>query len=275
MLRAALWASFAFVAGGAIAFGCQKVDERPAYIDTQCEAGAKCGEPSPVGVGNGGSSGGGGDAEADASGGVEISGSVIAISSDDLTSAIPFFDPASIEVESPSGAIVSGAYDGDSFLVSGALQSTGTWATVRPTFPGDALPTLQPVDTTIPSGLQLLVLQRSVLELIYGVLTTPTAPADGSAQLVLTFLNAATGQPLQGVSVFHDAAEVIAYDAGGSYTEEVTQTGPRGIALVVNVPAVSQRATQKIQIQTATTSGTLELVLQAGSVTLTDVLIEP
>jgi hypothetical protein len=271
MQRTLLGALVAFGLGAAVAAGCQQADDRPALIQVQCEAGANCHNPPPVGSG-GSSSEAGGDAPGDASS-TEVSGTVALLTSDDFDSAIAFTDTATIEMESVSGAPLTAFYDGASFTLEEVRVGTDLWGAVLPA-PGDAMPTLQPLDTTQPSPLKLLVVPRSTLELVFGLLSAPTVPTDGNAQIVLQFRDATTLAPIEGVSVAH-TAEAIAYDAGATYSDSETATGARGFAILVNVPAVTATTQQKLQITVGGTVGPLEVATRSNAVTLADVFIQP
>jgi hypothetical protein len=272
MRRSVLVALGAFAAGAALAAGCQKEDERPAYLEVECEAGTKCHDIPPVGGGSGGTSGeaGSGDAAGDAS--TDVSGTVALLTGDDFENAIVYPDPATVELD-VRAATVTASYDGAGFTAPGVRVGTDLWARVVPS-PGDALPTLQPIDTTAGAPLGLLLVPRSTLELVYGLLTAPTAPADGTAQVVLQFLDATTLAPLEGVSVAH-GAEAIAYDAGATYSDSLVATGPRGFAILVNVPAVQIASLQKVQITLGSTVGAIDVLMQSNAVTLADVFIAP
>jgi hypothetical protein len=275
MRRSILAALLAFAAGAAVAAGCQKEDERPAYLETRCEAGVQCHDiPPPSGSGgSSGSSGEGGNLDAPGDATTSVTGTVALLTAEDFENAVVYPDPATITLDTDGADPVDASYDGTSFSASGVRVGPDLWATVAPSA-GDAMPTLQPLDTTTGDPLALLVVPRSTLELVHGLLTVPTAPADGTAQVVLQFFDAATLAPLEGVSVSH-GAEAVAYDSGATYSDSETATGPRGFAILVNVPAVQIASTQKVQVTANGTVGVVEVLMQSNAVTLADVFIAP
>jgi hypothetical protein len=253
--------------------GCRQAEDRPAYVSIECDAATQCAIPPPLGSGSGGGGGQPGDATSDAATS-SVSGSLALITDGDFTTAIAFTDPAIVEMESGSGTPVEASYDGSSFTLHGVRLGNPVWATVRPTTGGnDAMATLQPVDTSSPGPFELLLVSRSVLELVYGVFAIPTLPSADRAQVVLRFLDAATGKPVAGVAVTHPAAETVAYDVAGSYSDAAGASGPLGMAILVNLPALSPQAVQKLQVSTAAGARAIELPLLRDAVTLADVLL--
>jgi hypothetical protein len=254
--------------------GCQE-PQRADYISAECDSGQPCSQLPPKGSGSGGSGAQPGDAAADGPT-TTVSGRVALVTQSDFTTAIPFTDPAIVELEDAAGTPIEASYDGSSFTLHGVRSASSVWATVRPTTAGnDALATLQPLDTTSPGPVELLVVSSSVLELVYGLLASPTLPSFGDAQIVLHFRDASTLAPVPNVVVSHPMAETVAYDVAGSYSNAVDATGPLGIALVINVPALAQSSIQKLQITTPSGAASLELPLLGDAVTLADVLLSP
>ena len=245
-------------------FGCQEAREHPPGASLGCEAGQNCVSPPPVGSGTGGTSGAAGAPPVDA-GTTDIEGSIDLIVGDDFLAATDFVDVATVQVGG-----VSGDYDGQSFSLAAVPVAIQEWASIVP-LPGEALTTHQPIDTTQAGPFQLYLVARTPLELVYASLTNPTTIAPGTAQVVLRFL-APNGAPVSGVTV-SVTAEAIAYDVAGGYSDVVTETGPAGTALLVNVPALAEPVKKLVQVQ-ANSLGSLDLLVQADAVTLADVVVQ-
>jgi hypothetical protein len=248
---------------------CQE-QERAPLADVACEDPARCpGNPKGSGSGGtGGAGGGGGGADA-----VTVTGSISVLASDDLVTTVPLGDAATVTLEGSSGSPIEATYDGKSFALAGVRSAAEIWATIDPGPP--ALFTLQPVDTRGPDPLELLLVPRPVLELIGSVLTLPTAPAEGRAQIVLRLVDAETGKPRAGVRLAHPSAESIVYDAAGSYSDSVDASGPRGIALLWNLEAFPEPAKQKVSFDTGNSTGAAELLLRADGVTIATLGLPP
>ncbi len=254
------------------ATGCAKKIVHPPHVDESC-GDAGCGSPGggtspPVEAGTDGAVTEGGTSDA----GVSLTGSVALLGSDDFTTSQPFTGTADIKAEAPGGGETSAVYNGQSFSMSGVLAGASVWFSVTPTSnTGDALPTLQPWDTTStgPAGLRLV--RASVIDQIFSVVTLPPQRDPTRGQLVLHFVDP-TGKPLAGVSVTQSPGTGVIYDAAGSWTDAATATGVAGFAIVVNA---SPGYRQRIDLDTGSNLVYIEVQAAAGSVTLTDVPITP
>jgi hypothetical protein len=253
------------------AVACASKHDRPANAQLNCEAG-NC-TPPPSGGGVGGKDGGTSDAPVDAPGGVVVAGSVKLITSDDFATAVPFPDPAKVEMEGATGLTVEGTYDGTAFSVSGVLSSPVVWATVTPSV-ATAMPTIQPAATDTGGDIELHVVQPSVIDTVYSLLTIPVTREVGAAHVVIRFLDATSGNPVTDIAVSH-AGEVVAYDDGGSWSDVATGTGAAGYAVVVNVAPGAGPSKQKFVFTSGTLSGGVDLLVEPDAVTLADVLVTP
>lgn len=264
-------AAAALALAGLVVYGCQDVDHPPG-ADLKCQADANCVKPPPSGVtpDSGGPTDGGTAGDA---GTTTVEGTVAIFTADDFVTATAFADTATIEMESATLAPISTGYDGVSFSLAGVRVATDVWATVFPSA-SDALTTVQLVDTTQAAPVQLFLVPESILQVIYGVLTNPTVPAAGSAQVVLRFVDATSGDPVSGVSVSH-AAETIAYDANGTYSDDVFETGQSGIAILVNVPALQTAVKSAVQVDDGSSVGAVDVLMRADAVTLVDIAVSP
>ncbi len=172
--------------------------------------------------------------------GTTLTGDVLALTSEDFESGAPYGDAATISADAVSGGTIEASYDGTSFTLQGVLPSAELWVTVTPaTVVGAFLPVLQPLSSEQSlSDLTLFVVPASTIDLIYGLLSVPVAREAGRAHVVLRFLDAQTGDRLEGVTVSH-VGETVSYDAGGSWSDVQLGTGSLGYAVLVNAPAQS------------------------------------
>jgi hypothetical protein len=100
---------------------------------------------------------------------------------------------------------------------------------------GDALPTIQAVQTNATDMADLFVVNSAAIE---GVLTAvSTTRAAGLGQVVLFFRNAGTGAPLSGVQAVMRASEAPAYAAASGWViqDDTTTTSAKGLVLFGNV----------------------------------------
>jgi hypothetical protein len=177
-----------------------------------------------------------------------------------------FFEPAEIVIEGENGN-VTGRWNGsDPFSIDGVARRAGVWVLATP-FQGDALRTLQPVDTRKPnaSGVvetRLQVVSASEIELALGAISSPLAQNPARAQAILVAME---GQiPASGVSVSAPGAEAIIYVQNGAYTDAETVTDSSGVFLLANVPP-SESFTVTLS---GDVDGSAELRLVSGGVTL-------
>jgi hypothetical protein len=149
-----------------------------------------------------------------------------------------FVEPADILVEGENGNVMGRWNGGDLFSIDGVARRAGVWALATP-FGGDALRTMQPVDTSRPnaSGVvqtRLQVVSASEIELALGAISSPLTPNPSRAQAVLV---ATEGQlPASGVSVSAPGAEAVIYVQNGAYTVADTVTDSSGVFILANVP---------------------------------------
>jgi hypothetical protein len=145
---------------------------------------------------------------------------------------------------------------------------------VTPTAIGAYLPLLQPLDSEQSADLSLYIVPASTIDLIYGLLSVPVVREVGRAHVVLRFLDAQSGDPIEGVTVSH-IGETVAYDTGGSWSDVQLGTGSLGYAVLVNAPAQSNLSKQKVSFDTGSVSGSVDIAMQSDVVTLADVAIAP
>ncbi len=258
------------------AAGCAKNTDHPPRLDGGCSDAAysSCNRPPPHGstppieAGPEGSVPEAGTSDA----GVSLSGSVDLLSSDDFVTAQPFTGNADIVAEAPGGGDAKASYNGQSFSITDALLGPSVWFSITPTSNvGDALPTLEPWDTTTTGPAVLRLVRASVIDQIYSVVTLPPQRDSTRGQVVLHFVDQ-NGNASSGVAVTQSPGDSVIYDGAGTWTDVATSTGTAGFAIVVNcVPGFRQR----IDLGTGSKLVYIEVQVAAGSVTLTDVPIAP
>lgn len=257
--------------------GCSKSLERFPPLVTSCD------QACVTGIRNGGTGSGGagagdagdagtGDGEippADAS--VTLSGSVGAFVDALFVSASTY--PGAGTVTFYGGTTVSGAFSGGAYSVASVEARSDLWALLLSTPPAtDVLPTLLSVDATRTSR-DLAFARSSVLSGIYIGLLSPVTLDAGKAQLVLRFLTPA-GVPLAGVKVSAAPGTVVAYDAGGSYSDAQLATDIRGMAILVNVAAAPlPGADLPIALSVAGLTQAAMVRAAQGAVTVADVIV--
>jgi len=199
-------------------------------------------------VATGGSGGGGGEA-ASGSGAtdgeaVTLTGQVLLLDDVDFDSGPLFPDPTAIRVEGQSGASVVGSWDGvEPFSIDDVAGGPEVWLLSTPPMNGFALPTLVPLDTTMPNMAGVVtanvpVVSQDVIDTVLSLLSVPVFRNEEAAQIVL-LIEDSDGAPLAGVTVTARAAEVVAYGASGSFSDIATETDSSGLVLVANVPATT------------------------------------
>jgi len=113
----------------------------------------------------------------------------------------------------------------------------------------------------------------STLDLIFGVLALPTAVDAASAQLVVRFADSVGQEPVQGVIVSMAQAGITAYAAGGTWSDDASGTSAEGLAVVGNVPALPLPGSIHEVVVSGAATGTLDVLLASGSLTLVDVAL--
>ncbi len=267
------------LASCAVASGCQKQDDHAPFAPG-CQTDCK---PSPgISIGSGSAAGGSSamnptDAGFDAG---TLTGNVLALADDSFSRATPFTQPASVSADGSSGVAVSGTWNGTApYQLSGVAVADTNWVLVNPTnAQGDALPTLQAVQTNATDTADLFVVDSAVIDSVLTAVSASRAPALG--QVVLFFRNAGTGAALSGVRADMDmaAAEVPAYAAtsGWVFADDTTTTSASGLVVFGNVALpTGSSTTQKVTVSrpaTATTTaisgGQFSVKVVEGAVTV-------
>jgi hypothetical protein len=143
---------------------------------------------------------------------------------------------------------------------------------------GELMDTLQPVDSSQAQPVELLVVQRTVMEQISQGFVTPELDPD-RAYAIITFLDAG-GIGVPEIQVLFPAPEDVsaAYDAGDIYSDQPDATSTRGSAVLLNIPASAYPGGfTHVQAQAQSPLRTLDFDIQVarGSVTLATVSVVP
>ena len=267
------------------AAGCQNEDDHPAYA-AGCQI--DCTPAPPIGIGVGVSAGGtGGGAATDA--GFDagtLRGTVSALIDDSFSRAAAFTRSATVTADGASGNPVTGTWNGsDPFALSGVSVVPTNWLRVAPgDVQGDALPTVQAVQTNATDTADLVVINAAAIDAVLMAVSATRAPALG--QVVLFFRNAGTGAALSGIraSMTLSAAEATAYAAATGWViqDDTTVTNASGLVVFGNVTLpTGSSTTQTVTVSrpaTATTpavaGGQFAIKVVEGAVTLAGVSVK-
>jgi len=200
---------------------------------------------------------------------VRLQGEVRVLNDISAFQALVFREPADLLVEGRD-ADVRGRWTGldPSFSLAGVQRGQTIWAAVTPD--ALALPTLQPIDTSMPNSSDvvetvLTVVETSELDLALSVLAIPVTRDETKAQAVLVALKA--GAPAAGVHVSAAGAEVVVYLDNGAFSDDVTNTDPTGIFLIGNVPAAPWPGSGVTVTLSGAVAGRWDLRVMRGGVT--------
>ncbi len=263
----------------ALTSGCQKEDHPPyaAGCVSDCKPGAG------ISIGSGTPSGGGsGSVVTDAGFNAgTLTGSVVLLNDETFTRAAAFNQAASIEGDAASGGVVSGQWDGTNpYTVTGLTVEDTNWVTVTPgNAQGDALPTIQAVQTDATDTADLAVVDATTLDSVLTAVASTRAPALG--QVILFFRNAGTGAAVSGIQATMTTSEAPAYAAtnGWAIQDDTTVTNASGLVVFGNVTVpVGSATTQTVSVvrpATATTAaangGTFAVRVVEGTVTVASI----
>jgi hypothetical protein len=259
---------------------CQETEERPARLGRECaDASSLCFPPPISGGGGSGGAGDAGEGGPASDAGEEttrsVSGTVALFDDDTFVAAQHFGQSALVSAEGAAGTRRSVLYNGVDFTLDGVRVSPENWFFIEPAGSGvDALTTLEPVDTSI-DPLELVLVRASALELMYGVLSQPVSLDMSAGHVVLRFFNPLTNEAVSGISVAMAQAALVAYADAGTWSDVSTSTGASGLAVLGNVAALAAPGSRHLVTIAGIATGTLEVVVAGGAVSLADVAIEP
>ena len=169
-----------------------------------------------------------------------LTGEVDVFTDPTFVNGTPFTGEGSIVVRGTND--VAGTLSGASFSVENTDVGGTLWVGVESVPAGDFLPTVTGVVGTATS-VEVAFVRSSIMEGIVALLPapatqlTPTQMLAGSAQVVVRFVDAASGAPLPGIEITQPAGGGVLYDTSSSYSNSFGATGARGIAIIVNSAA--------------------------------------
>ncbi len=259
---------------------CSQSDTHPPYA-AGCTSDCKPGAGISIGSGTP-SSGGTGTTPTDAGFNAgTLTGNVVLLNDETFTRAAAFAQAASVEGQAASGGFVSGQWNGSApYTVSGLAVSDTNWVTVTPgNAQGDALPTIQAVQTDATDTADLAVVDQTTLNAVLTAVASTRAPALG--QVILFFRNAGTGAALSGIQATMTASEAPAYAQtnGWAIQDDTTVTSSSGLVVFGNVTTPTGGSTTQtvsvVRPATATTAaangGTFAVQVVGGAVTLASI----
>jgi hypothetical protein len=209
-----------------------------------------------------------------------LTGTVQAFAGEDFSNTVAFQAVAEVRGETASGSEVSTNWDGSNpFELAGVRAGRDVWVSVLPSLPAlEVMPTLLQVDTTRIDPVALRLVRGLTLDTIYGVFTAPTTRIAGAGHVVVRFLeDTAQPAPVAGVRVALQGVEVIAYDAGGTFSDAEPErgTGPLGLAVLANVQAVPLPGADHTVTLSGTVSESVKLRIAADAATYVEVRLSP
>lgn len=263
----------------ALSFACQEPDPHPPLLPA-CPPGDYCPHRPPSQVG--GPSGSAGNSGTGGSGGVggggELRGTVVDLLDDTFVNGVAFVEPATIEAQSTTGAVVSANWNGiDAFTLTGVEASLSAWISVRPLAGIANVRTLHPVATHVGRNVDLGLVRADTVDGIFGILGVSTLREPGTAQIVLAFTVPAgsTVAGAAGVRAQLAEAELVAYESGGLWSSDTLQTDTSGLALIGNVPATAFPGSNKRITLGGLSSGFIDVRVAADAVSLVAVPLSP
>ncbi|HEY3493598.1 MAG TPA: hypothetical protein VGK73_02885 [Polyangiaceae bacterium] len=230
---------------GLLGFACQAEEERPppqTCLGVQCfmhgNPGAKPGDGS--GGSAGGSDGDGGEAPS-----VTLSGVVGHLLDDEFAYYELYEGEVDLRAESSDSGSERGVWRGsEPFTIRGVRQAPFTWLYGEPRVSSlGALPTLKLIRTDEPNsdgvvfleeGNAFILVRESIIEQIFGVLSSPITLDSRKGQVVLQLLTA-SGAGASGIQVTAPKADVVIYAVNGSFSEIPEETDSTGLVLLANV----------------------------------------
>ena len=269
------------LASSAVLAGCQKEDHPPYAV--ACETDCK---PTPI-ISIGSAPGGSTPVTPPTDAGFEagtLTGNVLALNDDTFGRAAAFSQPATVSADGATGSPVSGTWNGTTPYVLSGVAVVGTnWLSVAPSnVQGDALPTLQAVQTSATDTADLYVVDTAVIDGVLTAVSASRAPALG--QVVLFFRNAGTGAALSGLQVVMNAAEAPAYAAASGWVspDDTTVTSASGLVVFGNVVLPNAGSTTQTlsvtRLATATTpaasGGQFSVKVVEGAVTVATIPVQ-
>ena len=261
---------------------CQKQDDHPPFA-AGCVTDCKPTAGISIGSGPGGGSPGTPVTDAGFSAGT-LTGNVVALSDDTFSRAVAFTQGATVSADGASGTAVSGNWNGvDPYLLSGVAVVDTNWLSITPSnVQGDALPTIEAVQTNATDTADLSVVDSAVIDGVITAVSFTRAAAFG--QVVLFFRNKGTGAALAGIHAdMGNAAQVPAYASatGWVFGDDTTTTVASGLIVFGNVDTpVAGSTTQTVTVTRPATAtlpavagGQFSIKVVGGAVTIATVYV--
>ncbi|MFO0588325.1 MAG: hypothetical protein U0441_12325 [Polyangiaceae bacterium] len=247
----------ALVAG---ALGCSPADTTSGsgpgdcYVDAPCDTdpAKTCKVPceSVKGGGKGGGSGGGsstGTAGAGGSGGnvpIDVDGITATFVDASFTSTNAYSEAVKIYASDPDGQLVTADATNGTFLLTGvAAGEQWIFAEDQSNGAGQVWSTYTPQVLDAATKLTAPLVTKAVLQDV-AIQVNVASVSTGSAHMVLQFVSASSGEPVDGVALAPIAGATFAFDTGGpgQYAVNPAETGALGTAVVFNVTIPSSEA---------------------------------
>lgn len=259
-----------------VLLGCAEKKDHPPLVGG-CAPGQRC----PTMFGNGslgdspdeqGAAGAGGESTAG-----ELTGKVLDIVDDTFVAVQPYTDRAIVEGRGSGGGLVSAEWNGtDPFVLKDLEAEPTSWLSVRPERGQLGLRTLHAVATNISRRSDLGIVRRDTFDVLFGLLSTPTLVAAGTAQVVLIFTDASgTRAGVAGVRVVATDAALVAYRSGASWSTDTVATDGSGLVVLGNVYAQPfPGGSERIRLS-GSASGYVDIQIATDAVTLVEVQLSP
>lgn len=221
------------------------------------------------GAGGGSSLGGAGGTGGDFT---TLQGTVVDIVDDTFRTVITDNQPAIVEAQGRSTAVVSAEWNGiDPFVITGVQSSLDVvWLSVRPQSGNAGIRTLTPINPSLVGNIELPMVQTDVIDAIFPGLSPPVARSSGAGQLIVSFVSARTAAGVPGVKVSANRSAVVAYRTGGLWSTDAIQTDASGLVLVANVPAAAFPGSPITVSLSGVITSSMSFAVAADAVTLAE-----
>jgi hypothetical protein len=244
----------------------------------------------PIGVmspGGGGASGGGGAAGAAGGGGLPppgvgtLAGSVRAVVEPDLSASRNLDQILEVHAAGANeDEVVAETTASGTFRLEGVQPIPLLWVGVGPfddSLTGTFMNTLQPVDASVASNLELLVARRSVMDQVAQTFMSNPELDPDAGHIIVRFVNE-SGIGVGGVSITFPEPEPVAigYDAGDIYSDQTLETATRGTVVLLNLPAAAYPGgLTSVVAESSLEPIDLNFRVASGSVTIATVQVDP
>ena len=240
-------------------------------------SGANCPILSGIGTGPSSRGGAGGASSFGGAAGLggdfsTLRGTVVDIVDDTFRTVVNDTQPAIVEAQGRSVAVVSAEWNGiDPFVLTGVQSSLDVvWLSVRPKSGNASIRTLTPVNPSLANNIQLPLVQSDVIDAIFPSLSPPVTRSTTAGHLILSFVSSRTAAGVAGVKVTSNRAGVVAYRAGGFWATDAVQTDTSGLVLIGNVGAAAFPGSPITISLSGVISSSVSFAVAADAVTLAE-----